>query len=450
MTDDHDQRVTLWRFEMIAPLLAVPAGRGRLKTALEHLASMPHEHPFKGAVRVGAGTLEEWLYFYKHQGLEGLRPVPRRDRGSSRRLDDRLAERIEQLAATRPHLDGRGILDELKLACPDRHKLPSLSTLYRFLRARGLDQRRHLPREDHRAFAFELAGDCWQADLMYGPALPAPDGRRQKTYLLAILDDATRLIAHAEFYFEQHLRSFKDCLKQALWKRGVPRRLYLDNGRIFRSRSILLMAARLGIHLLHTRPYKPQGRGKIERWFGTVRRSFLARLDLDRIEDLAALNRLLFAWVEGDYHQKPHRALDGEAPLDRWMRLSEGIRSLPRDLDLDEVFLEQACRRVTKDGTFTLRGAVFEAGPALIGAQVTVHFDPFDLRRVLVEPPRGPRLEAFPVDLAGNRRLRRNPLPEEPKHPPAPLRALEELARKVADRRPHPPEDPDDQDDPKA
>ena len=130
----------------------------------------------------------------------------------------------------------------------------------------------------------------------------------------------------AEFYFEQALRSLKDCMKQALLKRGVPTRFYVDNGRIFRSRPLLVVAARLGILLLHTRPYRPQGRAKLERWFGHVRRSFLSQLEVNRIEDLGALNRLLFAWIEGHYHQRPHRGLDGETPLDRWMRLSEGIR----------------------------------------------------------------------------------------------------------------------------
>jgi transposase InsO family protein len=437
MTVDKQQRIALWRFELIAPLLGLPQRRGELKRAILGLAAEVHEHPFKGPISVRFGTVEEWLYRYRHQGLDGLKPSGRQDHGTHRRIDDLLADSIERLATTRPELDGPGILAEIKTAHPEREPMPSLRTLYRFLHTHGLDQRRVALRRDHRAFVFDLAGDCWQADVMYGPSLPGVDGRRFKTYLVAILDDATRLIAHAQFYPEQHLRAFKDCLKQALMKRGLPRRLYLDNAKVFRSRLVLLIAARLGIHIVHTRPYKPQGRAKLERWFGTVRRSFLARLDPDRIDGLDALNRLLFAWVEGEYHLRPHHGLDGETPIERWMRLSEGLRPLPREVDLDRLFLDQATRRVAKDGTFALHGNTFEAGPTFIAQRVKVHFDPFDLRRVWIESPRGGWVEAFPVDLVANRRLRRNPPPVGSlPAPPAPLRSLDGLAKRLEDSAP--------------
>jgi putative transposase len=267
---------------------------------------------------------------------------------------------------------------------------------------------------------------------MYGPDLPTREGTRRRTFLVAILDDATRLVAHAQFYFDQHLRSLKDCLRQAFLKRGLPRRLYVDNGRIFKSRLLLQLGARLGIQLVHSRPYQPQGRAKLERWFRTVRRGFLARLDKDRIEGIDDLNRLLWAFAEGEYHMRPHRGLGGQTPLDRWLALSGGLRPLPPGIDLDRLFLEHATRRVAKDGTLTLKGRTFEAGPFWIGERVSVLFDPFDLRKVVVEGKDGRAQEAFPVDLAGNRRVRREP-PREP--PPQaegpPLRALEDLADRL-------------------
>jgi hypothetical protein len=268
---------------------------------------------------------------------------------------------------------------------------------------------------------------------MYGPTAPQADGTRRKTYLIAILDDATRVIAHAQFYFEQHLRSLKDCLKQAFLKRGLPRRFYFDNGQIFRSRLLLQVAARLGVELIHTRPFRPQGRAKLERWFGTVRRSFLARIETPTLQGLEHLNRLLFAWIEGEYHLSPHRGLEGEAPLDRWLRLSAGIRPLPPEVDLDELLLEETTRRVAKDGTFALKGKIFEAGPEFIGQRLRVSFDPFDLRRVLVHSQRGERLEVHPVDLFANRRVGRKVLPDpETKEPPK-LESLEKLAKDLAE-----------------
>jgi transposase InsO family protein len=408
MSQELAQSVALWRYQIIAPLLALAGPRGSLKSAIARLAAQTQQHPVRGPTRVAFGTIEEWLYRYKRHGFDALRPQVRRDQGHSRAIDDELAEQIEAMARARPELDGPGILAQLRSTLGVARALPSLSSLYRFLRARGLDQRQFPRHRDHRAYAFDLAGDCWQADVMYGPALATREGTRRQTYLLAILDDATRLVPHAQFYFEQHLRSLKDCLKQALMKRGLPRRLYCDNGQIFRSRLVLQLAARLGFQLLHTRPYRPQGRAKLERWFGTVRRAVLARTDTTRLTGLEELNRILFAWIEGEYHVTPHRGLEGETPLDRWLRLSEGIRPLPRDLDLDELFLEETTRRVAKDGTFTLQGKMFEAGPRWIAQHLTVLFDPFDLRRVLFRCGDSTTHEAFPVDLGGNRRLRRN------------------------------------------
>jgi len=430
MATNSPTDIALFRFAIIAPLLSISGPRGTLTREIQKLTSKQHDHPRRGLISVGVGTIEEWLLRYRRGNLDGLEDSRRSDLGKSRRIDGEDAEAIADLAETRPELDGPGLLAEFTATHPDAQK-PSLSTIYRFLRVRGLDQRLAPTRKDHRAFAFDLAGDCWQGDVMYGPSLPTKDGQRRKTYLLAILDDATRVVVHAEFYFEQHLRTLKDCLKQAMLKRGVPRRFYFDNGKIFRSRLLLALCARLGIHLLHTRPYQPQGRAKLERWFLTVRRGFLRRVDLDRCGGLDGLNRLLFAWIEGEYHQRPHRGIGGEKPLDRWLRLSDGIRPLPLDVDLDSLFRDEVTRRVGKDGTLTMSGRRFEAGPNFIGRKVTVRFDPFDLRAVLVITDSGESVTAYPVDLAANRRVRRQPPTEPAKATPPPLRSLEQLAKDV-------------------
>jgi transposase InsO family protein len=438
MADDIARRIALWRYQILAALLFLEPRRGAFKAAIEHIASLWHEHPVKGLIKVARSTIEHWLCAYRRDGLDGLTPAPRKDCGSSRRIDDVLAEAIETLAQDRPDLDGPTLLAELTTQHPDR-QMPSLPTLYRFLRKRGLDQRRAPARRDHRAFVFDLAGDCWHGDVMFGPHLNDRDGRPVRTFLIAILDDASRLVVHAQFYLEQNLAAIKDCLKQALLKRGRPRRLYFDNGKIFRSRLLLLLAARLGIQLLHTRPYQPQGRAKLERWFGTIRRSFLPRVDLERVGDVEALNRLLWAWVEGSYHREPHRSLEGETPLDRWLRLSEGLRPLPNDVDLDELFLDETTRRVKKDGTFTIDGKTFEAGPHYIGQRITVRFDASDLRRVFLLEPTGERITVEPVDLAGNRRVRRLPAAPAVNAATTRLRSLEDLARQVdQDREPNP------------
>ena len=227
MQKDDALTIALFRYQVVAPLTVINGERGSLKLAIRRRAAEFHNHPLKGPTRYTFATLEEWFYNYKNHGLEGLRPRPRKDRGRSRKIDDAMADEIEHLAEGRPYLDGPGLLKELSTRV-EATKLPSLSTLYRFLRARGLDQRQAPARRDHRAFSFELAGDCWQSDVMYGPRLATREGTRRRVYLIAVLDDATRLVPHAQFYYEQHLRSLKDCFKQALLKRCVPVRFYVD------------------------------------------------------------------------------------------------------------------------------------------------------------------------------------------------------------------------------
>ena len=165
-------------------------------------------------------------------------------------------------------------------------------------------------------------------------------------------------------------------LKQALLRRGYSERLYVDNGANYRSHQLALVCAKLGMALIHSRPYQPQGRGKIERWFKTVRAQFLTRLSAADTQSLAALNRKLWAWVEGEYHHTPHRALEGDTPLERWARRADQVRFPEPELDLDDLFLFEASRKVQTDRTVSLNGVIYEVEAALVGERVTLRYDP--------------------------------------------------------------------------
>jgi hypothetical protein len=223
-----------------------------------------------------------------------------------------------------------------------------------------------------------------------------------------------------------------DTLKQAFMKRGVPHKLYVDCGKVFMSKQLMLIAAQVWFHLIHATVRRPQGRGKMERFFRTLRAQFLSRIDPDRIEDIAHLNRLLWAWIEGEYHVSFHRGIK-QKPLEKWMRLSDHIRPLPPEIDIERLFLHLATRRVKKDGTLTLNGHAFEAGVRFIGKKVTVRYDPFDLRRIFIDDGKE-HCDAFPVDLHGNARIKRIPDPPEVKKPKPRLLSLERLCEEMEGR----------------
>jgi len=164
--------------------------------------------------------------------------------------------------------------------------------------------------------------------------------------------------------------------KQAVRRRGLPHRLYVDNGANYRSRHLAIVCAKLGVALIHARPYRPQGKGKIERWFKTVRAQLLTRLIPADTASLEALNRRLQTWVQGEYHHAPHRGLDGRTPLEQWAQSGEDVRFPEPDLDLDDLFLFETLRKVQKDRTVSLNGVVYEVDAILVGEKVTLRYDP--------------------------------------------------------------------------
>jgi putative transposase len=187
------------------------------------------------------------------------------------------------------------------------------STVHRLLSSAGLMVRATSaeggPPGDGRRFAFEEAGELWMSDVMHGPAVTVAGRQRRKTYLIAFLDDATRVAPFAAFELAENTAAFLPVLKQAVMRRGVPQRLFVDNGAAYRSHHLALVCAKLGVTLIHARPYAPQSKGKQERWFRTVRMQLLPRLTEADTSSLEALDRRLWAWVEGESHQAPPPAV---------------------------------------------------------------------------------------------------------------------------------------------
>jgi len=211
---------------------------------------------------------------------------------------------------------------------------------------------------------------------MHGPTVLV-DGKQRKAYLTAFIDDHSRLIPHAEFFLSERLDSFLDALRKALLMRGLPRKLYVDNGPAFRSTHLEHICASLGIVLIHAKPYQPQGKGKIERFFRTVRMQFLP---ITKESTLTGLNAALLEWIRG-YHETPHSSI-GEPPL---LRFTRGIACVrPAPVDLSDHFRKEVKRTVAKDRTFTIQGRMYEAPVDLVGKQVRLLYHEHDPARVEV------------------------------------------------------------------
>lgn len=376
------EEVALFRHALLGDVLQLPPGHRGLYEQLKKKAEGEYIIPGTTRSRVATETLRGWLKAYRKGGFDGLKPKPRKDAGQSRALPQDVADLLVSIKEANLLLSVQLVIKEALASKKVPAELPlAPTTVHRLLSRHGLMRKAGKDGEgggesDRRRFAFQKAGELWMSDVMYGPAVTVGGKVRRKTYLIDFIDDATRVVPFAAFALAENTTAFLPVFKQAVMRRGVPKRLFVDNGAAYRSHHLSLVCAKLGVTLIHARAYQPESKGKIERWHRTVRMQLLPTLSAADTSSLEALNRRLWAYIESEYHQAPHRGLDGETPLDRWAKTADEVRYLGSDVDLDGLFLSEATRKVQKDRTVSLNGVVYEVDASLVGATVTLRFDP--------------------------------------------------------------------------
>ncbi|MBK6788988.1 MAG: DDE-type integrase/transposase/recombinase [Betaproteobacteria bacterium] len=407
--------MALFRLSVLGPLVSrEQLARGELQQIIRELSAREYAIPHSRRRHVGEKTIQAWYYAWRRLGLDGLAARPRADRGRSR-LSPALQEAVLAAKRANPRRSVRQIVRLLQAAGTVPGHSLSRSAVHRLLQQQGLSRLTgsgHVP-EEKRSFVAEFAGSIWYGDVMHGPRVPHK-GQLRKTYLVSLIDDASRLVAHSAFCLGETALDIEGVLKQALLKRGVPIKLVVDNGAAYRAQTLQGICARLGIHLIFCRPYAPEGKGKLERWHRTVRDQFLSELDERRITALDDLNARLWAWLEQVYHRSAHAGLGGLTPLARYQRDLARIRSLgAKAAGLDALFHHRVPRLVRRDGTVSYLGQRFEVPYELSGKTVRLVVDPHAARVVGVEDEAGQSLGlATALDaLANIRRVRRKSEP---------------------------------------
>ena len=376
MFDDNTRNaIALKRFSIISPVInrQVENNKAYYIKATEQPIEMPHY----GIKKYAPKTLESWYCDYMRKGIDALKPGLRGDRGNCRKITTEVGEKILEKKKAFPKVPDTLIYEMLiKEGIVDNDKV-SLSTLYRFLNTvsfKGVE----IPGEekkDLKRFTHQYINELWQADLMYGPYVK--DGRQKhQTYLFAYIDDHSRLITHAEFFFSQNFEMLRYSFKEAVLKRGIPRLIYTDNGKIYRSQQFEFMCASLGSTLIHSEPFVPNGRGKIERFFRTVRKRFLSELAAVELKDINDLNIRFQKWLEEDYQRKPHSSLDGKSPLEAFITQVDRIKIYSDPSQLEEKFLLRIKRTVNHDGTLSIKNILFETERKFAGMNLDIRYDP--------------------------------------------------------------------------
>mgnify|MGYP001580329986 FL=1 len=364
-------------------------------------------------------TIQTWYSRYRTRGITCMHNKPRSDKGKTRKVSaEQLTEAIEQVRGLfreahpkKLHIYRAAI--ERGLVRPETCSKTSFYRLVNGLELLKPDSENKL----RLAFSKQYANQMWQADTMFGPYVAAAGGDKIQTKLIAFIDDASRVVCHGEFFFRETSDTLLDALRSALYKRGLPEQLYVDNGAIYSCKEIMLTCARLGVILSHAPVRDGAAKGKIERFFRNVREAFLSRnLDLSSLD---TLNQAFTFWVEDEYNSKTHSTLQMK-PIDRFGLDLKRIRFLAISEATDELFYVEEERSVRPDNTFPLKNIRFETPANLASRKIQVRFDRknFAANKVIVYY-KGQRIgPARPVDLIANDRAPGGAASRPPRQPP--------------------------------
>lgn len=395
MTTPDKTELAVWRYGIISRLLHRNEAEATLEQELRQLAAQPFRRPDGGSATFSPETLRKWLYRYRHGGLPALGDAPKSNNSSHYSVPEQLADRLAELRQEHPRWTLARMLDKLVEEKLWDMTNPSRATLYRFAGTTNLHRDPH--RVQHtpaRPFAYQDFGQLWMADFLHGPKIRV-QGQKRKTYLHAIIDDASRYVVRAGFFLAEDSEVLMKELMVAVRQHGVPRRFYTDNGACYASRHLKFVCANLGVHLIHTPPGKPRGRGKVERYFRTVRDSFLEG-EKPPAHTLDGLNEAFRKWLS-QYHKRIHGSLEGSSPLQKRLSSPSACKILPEAVEIEPLFRMKRRCRVYLNNTIRFKKRSFEVADALPGERLDVWFMPWEPDLVWYGPEMKPAKPSDPI-----------------------------------------------------
>jgi putative transposase len=397
---ERAREIALFRYSLIQEVISPHLRAAQRGRRVRELAAAVHDGPGGGQVKVSYQSINRWKRDYLAGGFEALVPAPRQ---ASPRTPGEVLELAAALKRERPE---RTAAQVQRILRAQSGWAPSDRTLQRLFARLELNAPPADPGQQQVFGRFEASrpNELWTGDALHGPQV---GGR--KTYLFCFIDDHSRAVMGARWAFHEDVVRLAAALRPALAVRGVPDGVYVDNGSAFVDAWLLRACAVLGIKLVHSRPRRPQGRGKVERFFRTVREQFLVEIASPggpaagtAVTDLAELNRLFSAWIQAGYHRTVHSET-GQPPLARWAAGIPQPLPLPSPAQLREAFLWSERRTVTKTATVSLHGNLYQVDASLVRRVVELVFDPFDLTGIQVRHKGKPAGNAVPFIIGRHR-----------------------------------------------
>ena len=410
---DHAESVAMFRASVVGHLVCATLQRGQLKEGLEKLTEQRFRPPGSNLARTYSfSTLERWYYAYKNEGLEALRPTPRSDRGHGRALSDELITLLCDIRKAHPTASVPLIVDTLIRQGQISEDTTSYSTVRRLFRQKGLTRSTGLEHHDQPQrlrWEADAPFSLWHGDVCHGPAMVV-DGQSKPVRIHALLDDASRFVVAIEAHHTEREADMLAMFADTLRRHPPPKTLYLDNGPTYSGKLLETITHRLDIGLVHATPYSPEARGKMERFWRTLRNRCVNHLG--ELTTLDELNKRLWAYVDRDYHQTAHASLFGKTPREVFVSDRPDEVDTVDEQQLREAFVARTTRRVNGDSTLSLQGRTFEVDQRfLCGRDVQVCFCVLDDTPTPYIEFEGRRLGLHPVDPQANSDRQRAPNP---------------------------------------
>ena len=402
MKSNYYGRMELFIYSIIAPLISKTHDFNTINEYCNFVASQSYN--FEGKViKLSAKTVKNWYYKYKKEGLESLEKKKRVDKNEFRKIkDDSVVDKIIELREKYPRITTKKIYEILlkeKYITED----VSIHCIFRYLKNNDL-KAIQVSKKEKKKYEHEYPNDSWQSDTSTGPYIKV-DGKSIRVYLIMIIDDSSRLIVGHDFFFEDNAINMQKVLKSAIKKYGVPRQLYVDNGSPYKNEQISLITARLGIKLIHAKPYSPTGKGKIERSFRTIKDGWLNCTDWNSFKTIEDVKRSFSNYLYDEYINKCHSEIK-ISPNNKWHNEIKEIKYLEEAV-VEEAFMHSKTCKVYNDSTIKMNNEKYEVPYKYVGQKIEVRYYVENPKEIIIYKDGKKQEKCKQVDVKANSKIYR-------------------------------------------
>lgn len=404
MEESIRNQIALFRYGVLAPYIQRQVDTNKPWTFFKDAAEKKYQY-IDGSFRsVSSTSIKRWLNSYNEKGFDGLKPMKRSDVGKQRKIDKSLGDKITYYVSEYPRLPATQIYEKLLNSNEITSKEMSLSTVTRFVS--NLKKNKDLkPITEYKRYEKEHINEVWYGDTTYGPYISI-DGKKQRVYIIALIDDASRKITGCQAFLEDNYINLMKVIKSAIKTCGKPKMFSFDNGANYRSNQMSLLGARIGVAINYCPPYTPTSKSKIERFFKTMKDHYLCLIKPNDYHDLKSFNDNLKTYIQ-KYNTSVHSSLDGKSPNDRFYEESDTIIEMDQEA-IEKSFLLELERKVSSDSVVIIDNKEYEADYHYQNQKVLLRYSP-DLSRVYVVDKTDDSLKEIKLlDKKTNSHIKRN------------------------------------------